>query len=82
MNFNVRRGVMGANAPLPVVTRHDWNVDSILVLHSDGLRTNWRWEDLKLAQVSATVAAQRLLHVLARNDDDATVVVVKGRHGR
>lgn len=80
MNFILRRGIIGANAPLPVVTEHPWDPRYVLVLHSDGLRTRWRWEDFPhLAVASATVAAQQLLRSLAKDDDDATVVVVKGR---
>jgi anti-sigma regulatory factor (Ser/Thr protein kinase) len=78
MNFIVRRGVIGLNAPNPVVTEHIWAPSQVMVLHSDGLVTHWQWEDFPhLQEASATVAAQQLLHRLARDDDDATVVVVK-----
>jgi anti-sigma regulatory factor (Ser/Thr protein kinase)/serine/threonine protein phosphatase PrpC len=80
MNFILRRGIIGANAPLPVVTEHPWDPRSVLVLHSDGVRAHWRWEDFPdLAAASATVAALHLLRALAKDDDDATVVVVKGQ---
>jgi anti-sigma regulatory factor (Ser/Thr protein kinase)/serine/threonine protein phosphatase PrpC len=79
VNFIVRRGVIGLNAPNPVVTEHIWESSQVMVLHSDGLVTHWGWEDFPhLQEASATVAAQQLLHRLARDDDDATVVVVKG----
>jgi anti-sigma regulatory factor (Ser/Thr protein kinase)/serine/threonine protein phosphatase PrpC len=79
VNFIVRRGVIGLNAPNPVVTEHIWESSQVMVLHSDGLVTHWRSEDFPhLQEASATVAAQQLLHRLARDDDDATVVVVKG----
>ena len=79
VNFIVRRGVIGLNAPDPVVTEHRWEPRHVMVMHSDGLATHWRWEDFPhLQEASATVAAQQLLRRLARDDDDATVVVVKG----
>jgi hypothetical protein len=47
------------------------------------LRTHWIWEDFPgLDTQSAGVIAQQLLSALAKEDDDATVVVVKGAHER
>jgi anti-sigma regulatory factor (Ser/Thr protein kinase)/serine/threonine protein phosphatase PrpC len=78
MNFMVRRGVVGLNAPNPVVTEHHWDPRHVMVLHSDGLTIHWRWQDFPdLAALSATLMAQRLLRALARGEDDATVVVVR-----
>ena len=78
MHFVIRRGVLGLNAPKPVVTEHHWEPGNVLVLFSDGLRGHWQWADFPhLATASATVTAQRLLDTLARDDDDATVVVVR-----
>ena len=84
MNFILRRGIIGSNAPLPVVTEHRWDSRGVMVLHSDGVKTHWRWENFPdLATASATVVAQQLLRALAKDDDDATVVVVKqGDHPR
>ncbi len=80
--FVVRRGILGVNAPRPAVTTHPWTPASILVLHSDGLRSHWRAEDFPLAiWCSAAGAAHRLLQDLGKDEDDATVVVVRdGRH--
>jgi anti-sigma regulatory factor (Ser/Thr protein kinase) len=78
IHFRIRRGILGGQAPNPVVTHHPWEPGSVLVLHSDGLTSRWRWTDFPdLARESATVAAQRLLRGLAKDNDDATVVVVK-----
>jgi len=77
--FLVRRGIIGNNAPSPGVTEHRWRPDNILILHTDGLVTHWQWEDFpQLAGQSATFIAQELLRKLAKENDDATVVVVKG----
>jgi anti-sigma regulatory factor (Ser/Thr protein kinase)/serine/threonine protein phosphatase PrpC len=81
-NFIVRRGVIGLNAPDPVVTEHRWELSHVMVLHSDGLQTHWRWEDFApLWDAPASVVAQQLLQRLARDDDDVTVVVVRGMRG-
>lgn len=78
MNFLVRRGILGVNAPNPVVTEHQWKHDYVMVLHSDGISAHWKWAEFpELAAASAEVAAQRLLQSLARDDDDATVLVVR-----
>jgi anti-sigma regulatory factor (Ser/Thr protein kinase)/serine/threonine protein phosphatase PrpC len=78
MSFRVRRGVIGANSPAPMVTEHHWALSNVLVLHSDGLKAIGRWEDRpQLWEAPAAVAAQGLLRLLAKEDDDATVVVVK-----
>lgn len=80
MNLIVRRGIVGVDAPPPLVTEHRWEQDDVMVLHSDGLTSRWQWEDFpELMTASATVAAQRLVGALAKDDDDATAVVVKGR---
>lgn len=78
MNLAVRRGVVGSGIPNPVVTEHSWNVNNILIMHSDGLRTRWTSEDIDLC-ASPTQIAHQLLRKQARDDDDATVVVTKAR---
>ncbi|MEI7832285.1 MAG: ATP-binding protein [bacterium] len=78
-SFAVRRGVIGLNAaPKAVVTEHLWPLENILVLHSDGLRTHWSWKDFPgVADKSAQLLAQELMQKLAKDEDDATVLVVK-----
>lgn len=78
MSFIVRRGIVGLNAPNPAVTEHDWDPQNVMVLHSDGLSSGWRWEDFqRVWSEPAGAIARRLLVTLARDDDDATVLVVK-----
>jgi anti-sigma regulatory factor (Ser/Thr protein kinase)/serine/threonine protein phosphatase PrpC len=77
-HFAIRRGVIGLNAPSPVVTEHPWPAGNVLVLHSDGLRTHWSWKDFPgVAEQSAHSIAQEFLRFLAKNEDDATVIVVR-----
>lgn len=78
VRFLIRRGIIGSNAPSPTVTEHPWYNHYILILHTDGLSTHWQWEDFpQLAQTSATRIAQELIRKLAKQNDDATVVVVR-----
>jgi anti-sigma regulatory factor (Ser/Thr protein kinase) len=78
INFIVRRGIIGVNAPNPMVSEYQWFPKNIMILHSDGLKTHWKWSDFSyLYNKSATNIAQELLRTLARDTDDATVVVVK-----
>ncbi|MBN9517494.1 SpoIIE family protein phosphatase [bacterium] len=79
VNFIVRRGILGGEAPKPVVTDHPWQPGWLFVLHSDGLTTRWQWEDVRdLADSPAPALATGLLRRLAKEDDDATVIVVRG----
>jgi anti-sigma regulatory factor (Ser/Thr protein kinase) len=78
--FIVRRGILGTGDIPPVVQELAWNRDWMLVLHTDGLRTHWQWEDFPgLAFEPAKVIVSKLMHHLAADVDDATVLVVKGQ---
>jgi len=76
--FSIRRGVIGLNAPNAMVTEHPWPPSHMLVLHSDGLRTHWSWKDFPgVAEQPAQALAQEFLRLLAKEEDDATVIVVR-----
>ena len=79
----IRRGVIGLNAPRPVVTEHPWGNDCVMVLHSDGLSTRWNFKDfeetLNEKKFSAAELARTFFKSLAKDTDDATIVVVKGK---
>ncbi len=78
LHFEIRRGIVGVNAREPLVTEHKWEKNFTLIMHSDGLSSHWRWYDFPdIADAPANVIAQRLLNRLAKDNDDATVVVVK-----
>jgi serine/threonine protein phosphatase PrpC len=82
VRFLVRRGILGKNAPKPIVTDHQWTEKNILVMHTDGLSSHWSLEDFpEIISQSANDSAQRLLTSLAKDSDDATVMVIKGRKG-
>ena len=77
-SFIIRRGIIGGKAIMPVINEHPWEAGSVMALYSDGIRTHWRWEDFPgLFDESASAIASRLLHALARDNDDATVVIIK-----
>lgn len=76
--FVVRRGILGVQAPSPVVTEHPWRPGLALILHTDGLRSHWKWADFaQFRDEPAPRLAHLLLHRLAKDDDDATVLVAK-----
>lgn len=77
-NFIVRRGIVGLNSPRPVVTTHQWSEESVLILYSDGLQSHWGYHDFteEIWNTSAE-AAHTILLKHARDNDDATIVVVK-----
>jgi anti-sigma regulatory factor (Ser/Thr protein kinase)/serine/threonine protein phosphatase PrpC len=78
VNLILRRGVLGGIAPNPVINQTPWHMGNVMVLHSDGLTTHWRWQDFPdLEGQSAAVIAQRLIQTLAKEEDDATVLVIK-----
>lgn len=84
LNFHVRRGIIGLNAPEPLVTHHDWEPENLLLLHSDGIASHWSWEDLPdLTDEPASAVARGVLRALAKDVDDATALVLKqARHDR
>jgi anti-sigma regulatory factor (Ser/Thr protein kinase) len=78
--FIVRRGVLGGNAPSPRVTEHHWKTGNILMLFSDGVSQHWSTENFpELTNEAATVMAERLLRIFSKENDDATLIVVKDK---
>jgi len=76
--FIVPRGIVGGNAPRPRVTDYRWDSGTVMVLHSDGVSGHWGLADFPdLLRESAATMAPRLLRTLAKDNDDATVVVVR-----
>jgi anti-sigma regulatory factor (Ser/Thr protein kinase)/serine/threonine protein phosphatase PrpC len=73
-----RRGILGKHITRPLISNHIWQKGSILVMHSDGISSHWKWEDfIHLAGKSATSMAHSFLRTLAKDNDDAAVMVVK-----
>lgn len=75
-----RRGILGVNEHKLAVQTHPWAQDRILILYSDGLSSKWQAHDfIGFEREPAQEIAARLMRTLARHDDDATVLVVRGR---
>ena len=80
IRYLVRRGILGANAPTAAVTRQSWSDSAVLCMYSDGIRSHWTSHDVpSMDRMSATETAGWLLRHYARDEDDATVLVVKGK---
>ena len=78
LNLIVRRGIIGLNAPSPVPAEHPWTSDTLLIMHSDGLKTHWDWSEFRELQAAPpAVIAKQLLVRLGKPDDDATVIVAR-----
>jgi anti-sigma regulatory factor (Ser/Thr protein kinase) len=76
--ITVQRGFLGAHKDNVHVQQHHWDPCWMLVLHSDGLRTHWQWTDFPgLEREPPQAVANKLFSVLAKNDDDATILAVR-----
>ncbi len=76
--FIVRRGIVGKNAPAPVITENPWHQDYALALHSDGLSSHWSWHDFSHhAHKPAQFIAEQIHQAVRRDFDDATLLIVK-----
>jgi anti-sigma regulatory factor (Ser/Thr protein kinase) len=76
--ISVRRGFLGAHEDRVQVQQLRWDPNWMLVLHSDGLSAQWKWSDFPGLQHEAPqTVANQLLKILAKEDDDATVLAVK-----
>jgi anti-sigma regulatory factor (Ser/Thr protein kinase) len=81
LSFRTKRGILGALETNVHVQEFPWRPGWLLVLHSDGLRTHWQWDDFPgIEREPAQIAAAKLMRTLAAETDDATVLVVKGRN--
>lgn len=76
--FFVTRGILGSGEVRVRVQKIEWNPEWLFVLHSDGLRTRWQWNDFPgLGEKPAAIIAATLLAELSTGADDATALVVK-----
>ena len=76
--ITIQRGYLGAHEHQVRVQEYRWDPSWMLVLHSDGLRTHWQWTDFPgLERQPPQAVANKLLAILAKKDDDATILAVK-----
>jgi anti-sigma regulatory factor (Ser/Thr protein kinase) len=76
-----KRGILGTLETRVHVHEFPWRPGWLLVLHSDGLRTHWQWDDFPgIDKDPAQIAASKLMRALAGENDDATVLAVRGKN--
>lgn len=72
----VQHGTLGVQVRRLQDMRYDWPPHAVLVLHSDGIQTRWKLDDVPgLLQAGPAVIAGWILRDHLRGRDDATVVV-------
>ncbi len=80
VQFPIRRGIIGVNAPKPIVSRVAWDLDFITVLFTDGLTSHWTWNEISnLVSGTSSHMAREMLRIYGKDNDDATVMVIKKR---
>lgn len=71
-------GIVGHEARKIAGFDYDWEADSLLILHSDGLQTRWNLESYAgLGEKHPSLIAGVLYRDFSRGNDDVTVLVVK-----
>lgn len=74
----VRRGILGRHAPDPYISEGNWKLGMSLVLHSDGLTSQWNWSSYtQYLQKPSQFIAEQMFRDLHSENDDATLVFVK-----
>ncbi len=68
-------GIMGHNMRTPRVFEFPFNPGDILILHSDGITSRWKPEDLDWKS-SPQKNAEIILNQFSRPNDDATVLII------
>lgn len=78
--FPVRRGIVGMQMPKPRVSTEQWERGGVLVMQSDGISTRWPLTELNaMLHLPASAIARRILNRHGKEQDDATVAVIKDR---
>jgi anti-sigma regulatory factor (Ser/Thr protein kinase) len=73
-------GVVGYSARSLKMEEHAWNAGSTLILSSDGMSTRWNLARYPgLLQRHPSLIASVLFRDFARDSDDATILVAKGK---
>ncbi len=76
----VQHGTLGVQVRRLQDMRYEWPAHAVLVLHSDGIQTRWKLDDVPgLLQAGPAVIAGWILRDHLRGRDDATVVVAVPR---
>jgi hypothetical protein len=71
-------GIVGHNMRKPAEMTQSWSREAVLIMHSDGLLTQWDLKDYPgLLSRDPSVIAGVLWRDFSRHRDDVTIVVVK-----
>ena len=74
-------GIVGHQMPRTQTVTHPWTSETLLVLHSDGLRSRWNLSDYPgLMGRHPSVIAGVLYRDFTRSSDDVTIIVVRELH--
>jgi anti-sigma regulatory factor (Ser/Thr protein kinase) len=77
-NLVSHNGTLGVTAPRIQEFQAEWNSDSVLVMHSDGLQTKWDLSSYPgLLRRHPALICGTLMRDFRRQRDDASVVVLK-----
>jgi anti-sigma regulatory factor (Ser/Thr protein kinase) len=77
-SFGCDNGTLGAGVVRIYEFKHPWTDGGLLVIHSDGIKSRWSLDDYPGAfRRSSGVVAALIYRDFRREDDDATVVVVR-----
>lgn len=78
-NYLPTAGVLGMGTfKAPVERRSPWSNDSVLVMYSDGISGRWSMGELAQSSSSSRLMCHMLLRRYAKQNDDATVLVIRG----
>lgn len=77
-NLLIKRGIIGRQAPAPIVSQYLWTQELGIIMHSDGVSPRWNWQDFPhFPGKPAQFVAEQMFHKLHRVSDDATLIYAK-----
>ncbi|WP_247648504.1 ATP-binding protein [Pseudodesulfovibrio sp. zrk46] len=81
-SYVFKRGFLGAGVGRVSISEHVWEANDLLIMHSDGISSKWSLEDdPTISLLSAKQMALALLRNYGRDNDDATILIVKKADG-
>lgn len=78
-NLVSANGIVGHQMPGYREYTYDWPPGAMMIMHSDGLKSQWALDEPGLMQRHASIIAAVLIRDFSRERDDAAVLVVRQR---
>jgi len=76
--FMISRGILGTGTPIPVITTHQVQEGTVVILFSDGISPHFKTEEENmLRRIPASDGARYLLRHYWLENDDATAMIIK-----